>query len=38
MKPELTDYDMLDCKIDLNDKEMPLELNFFIQEHKRFYY
>ena len=29
---------MLDCKVDVTDTDMPVELDECIAEHKRFYY
>jgi len=38
VRPQESEICMLDCKIDVNDTEMPIELEECISEHKRFYY
>ena len=37
-RPKIEEVDMLDCKIDVNEKEMPIEFEEVVAEHRRFYY
>ena len=37
-RPSDEDVDMLDCKVDVTDFDMPIEIDEVIAEHKRFYY
>ena len=37
-RPTLDEVDMLDCTIDVTDKDMPIELAECIYEHKKYFY
>jgi hypothetical protein len=38
LRPTEQEVDMIDCLIDVNEKEMPIEFEEVVAEHKRFYY